>query len=219
MDKILVAPSILSADFARLGEEVKKVSEAGADMIHIDVMDGHFVPNLTVGPDIVKAIRNYSKLPFDVHLMVDRPEHFIELFVKAGANIITVHFEAEKHLIRLLNKIKSYGVKTGISILPTTNPKCLEYLMGYLDLILVMTVDPGFGGQKFIPNQLSKIRQVRDMIDIADKDIILSIDGGVNDSNISDIVSAGAHMVVAGNYIFSAKDTEYKQRIGALKKT
>jgi ribulose-phosphate 3-epimerase len=217
MKNILVAPSILSADFAKLGEEVKAITEAGSDMIHIDVMDGCFVPNLTIGPDVVKSIKPYSKLPFDVHLMINEPAKFIQSFVDAGADYITVHFEAEKHIDRLLNNIKQAGAKVGISLLPTTPPEVLGYILDYLDLILIMTVNPGFGGQKFLPSQLPKIKQIRKMIDHHSKDIILSIDGGVNASNIDEIIEAGANMVVAGSYVFANGKNEYAARIRNLK--
>jgi ribulose-phosphate 3-epimerase len=217
MKKFLIAPSILSADFANLGQEVESITNAGADMIHIDIMDGSFVPNLTIGPDVVKAIRKYSNLPFDVHLMVENPEIFIKPFADAGADYITVHLEAVKHLDKTLNTIKTLGVKAGISLLPSTAPESLEYIMDYLDLILVMTVNPGFGGQQFLNNQLPKIEKLRKMIDKTGKDITLSVDGGVNTATIQAIKDAGANMVVAGSYIFSAGNKNYKQRIQALK--
>ncbi|MCC2646554.1 MAG: ribulose-phosphate 3-epimerase [Rickettsiaceae bacterium] len=217
MKRILVAPSILSADFARLGEEVRAITEAGADMIHIDVMDGCFVPNLTIGPDVVRAIRKYSNLPFDVHLMIDSPEKFIKPFVEAGADIITVHFEAEKHIDKLLTLIKSLNVKAGISLLPSTNPQVLEYIIDYLDLILVMSVNPGFGGQKFIASQLNKVRDIKNILDKKAENVIISVDGGVNDKNVSNIIEAGANMIVAGSYIFSDGSDQYKKRIEILK--
>jgi ribulose-phosphate 3-epimerase len=216
MKRILVAPSILSADFARLGEEIEAITEAGADMIHIDVMDGCFVPNITIGPDVIESIRKYTSLPFDVHLMVNSPEKFISQFVDAGADYITVHFEAEKHIDRLLNKIKSLGVKAGISLLPSTSSSVLEYIIDYLDLILVMTVNPGFGGQRFIPSQINKIRDIRSLLDRNLKRAILSVDGGVNDTNIKEILDAGADMLVAGSFIFSGGESQYKARIKKL---
>src|SRR5437868_4840933 len=164
MSKIKIAPSILSADFAKLGEEVAAVTKAGADYIHIDVMDGHFVPNLTIGPVVIKSIRSVSKLPFDVHLMIEPVDPYIESYVKAGADIVTVHAEATTHLDRTLQLIKSYGVKCGVSLVPTTPASALEYVMDNVDLILVMTVNPGFGGQSFIASQLDKISIIRSMI-------------------------------------------------------
>jgi ribulose-phosphate 3-epimerase len=175
------------------------------------------VPNITIGPDVIKAIRKYSNLPFDVHLMIDSPEKFIKSFVEAGADYITVHFEAEKHIDKLLNLIKSLGVKAGISLLPSTSPQVLEYIIDYLDLILVMSVNPGFGGQKFIASQLDKVQDIRRILDKKAKKTILSVDGGVSDANICDIIKAGANMVVAGNFIFSEGIGQYKNKIETLK--
>jgi ribulose-phosphate 3-epimerase len=208
MAKIKIAPSILSADFARLGEEGAAVTKAGADYIHVDVMDGHFVPNLTIGPTVIKSIRSASKLPFDVHLMIEKPEQSIESYVKAGANIVTVHAEACVHLERTLQLIKSFGVKAGVSLVPSTPASALEYVMNDVDLILVMTVNPGFGGQAFIPSQLTKIREIRSMIDTTGRDIDLEVDGGINKDTAKQVIHAGANVLVAGSAVFGSKDYE-----------
>ena len=202
--KLRIAPSILSADFARLGEEVRAVTEAGADYIHVDVMDGHFVPNLTIGPVVVQAVREYSKLPFDVHLMIAPVDPYVEAFAKAGADIITVHAESGPHLHRTLQHIKAQGVKAGVSLVPTTPPDCLKYIMDDIDLVLVMTVNPGFGGQKFIRSQLDKIRTIRQMIDASGRTIDLQVDGGINPETAKEVVAAGADVLVAGSAVFGA---------------
>jgi ribulose-phosphate 3-epimerase len=212
-----IAPSILSADFARLGEEVKAITAAGADFIHIDVMDGHFVPNLTIGPLVVKAARPYSALPFDVHLMIAPVDAYLASFAEAGADIITVHAEAGPHLHRTLQSIKALGKKCGVSIVPSTPASALEYVMDMVDLILVMTVNPGFGGQSFIPSQLEKIRTIRGMIDKSGRDIALEVDGGVNNETSVLIREAGADILVAGSAIFKGKSEDYAQNIQALK--
>ncbi|WP_339048168.1 ribulose-phosphate 3-epimerase [Candidatus Mesenet endosymbiont of Phosphuga atrata] len=202
---VQIAASVLSADFAKLGEEVKKVSDLGADLIHIDVMDGNFVPNITIGPGVISAIRPYSSLPFDVHLMINSPSDHIEAFVSAGADIITIHAEAEIHLDRVIRKIKSYGVKAGISIVPSTHPSVLEYIIHELDVILVMSVNPGFGGQEFLTSQLDKISKIKCMIKkIATK---IAMDGGITTNNASSIIEAGADILVMGSAIFKAQDT------------
>lgn len=220
---IKIAPSILSADFAKLGEEVKTVESFGVDYIHIDVMDGNFVPNITIGPDVVSAIRKCSSLPFDVHLMINSPQNHIESFVNAGADIITIHAEAEVHLDRLIKKIKSYKninnekkmMGVGISIVPSTPPSVLEYIIDELDIVLIMTVNPGFGGQEFIHSQLNKITRVKEMIRERGLNTQVSIDGGVNLSNAADIAKAGADILVAGSAIFKAKDM--KKAVNELK--
>ena len=196
---VRIAPSILSSDFARLGEEVRAVSEAGADYIHIDVMDGHFVPNITIGPDVVKAIRPYSELPFDVHLMVAPVDAYVEAFAQAGADIITVHVEAGPHVHRTLQLIKSCGAKAGISLNPGTPVAAVDNLIDLVDLILVMSVNPGFGGQSFIPSQLDKVRSLRAQIDASGRPIDLELDGGVNATLAPQAIAAGADVLVAGS--------------------
>ncbi len=201
-----IAPSILSADFSRLAEEVKAVEEAGADWIHIDVMDGHFVPNLTIGPSVVASLRKVTKLPFDVHLMIERPENFLEVFAKAGADIITVHAEACVHLHRTLQIIKQLGKKAGVALNPAT-PLCfLEPILEDVDLILIMSVNPGFGGQKLIPSALDRIRQVRKWIEERGLTIDLEVDGGINADTIAKVAAAGANIFVAGSAVFGQKN-------------
>ena len=210
-----ISPSILSADFANLGQEIKAITEAGADMIHIDVMDGSFVPNITIGPVVIKSIKQYTHLPFDVHLMVDNPEHLFEAFVKSGSDIITIHYEATTNPAKALNHIKNLGVKAGISFMPTTNVKALSEIIDLVDLILIMTVQPGFGGQTFMENQISTIQEVAQMIRNSGKNIILSVDGGINNITSKKAIEAGATMLVAGSYIFGHKN--YKLAIDSLR--
>lgn len=217
MSKIKIAPSILSADFANLGAEVAEITKAGADYIHIDVMDGHFVPNLTIGAGVVGAIRKYSALPFDVHLMIEPVDAFIPEFARAGADIITIHAEASKHLHRSLQIIKSTGKKCGVSLVPSTPASALEYIMGEVDLILVMSVNPGFGGQSFISLQLEKIKQIRAMINASRRDIELEVDGGINPETAKQAVAAGANVLVAGNAVFSGGAVNYAKNIAALR--
>ncbi|MDO6686806.1 MULTISPECIES: ribulose-phosphate 3-epimerase [unclassified Agarivorans] len=212
----LIAPSILAADFARLGEEVENVLAAGADVVHFDVMDNHYVPNLTVGPMVCKALRDYGiTAPIDVHLMVKPVDAIIPQFAKAGASMITFHAEASEHIDRSLQLIKEQGCKAGLVLNPATPLHCLDYVMDKLDMILLMSVNPGFGGQKFIPNTLDKLRAVRKKIDDSGYDIRLEIDGGVTPDNIGEIAAAGADMFVAGSAIFSKPD--YKAVIDQMR--
>lgn len=217
MRKIKIAPSILAADFARLGEEITAITKAGADYIHIDVMDGHFVPNLTFGPWVIKAIRSYTSLPFDVHLMIEPVDPFIEAYAQAGADIITVHAEATKHLHRTLQLIKSFGKKCGVSLVPTTPASALEYIMDNIDMVLVMSVNPGFGGQSFIHSQLDKVKTIRTMIDKTGRNIDLEIDGGINAQTAKLAIEAGADVLVAGSAVFNKNPADYAKNIMNLR--
>lgn len=217
MAQPIIAPSILSADFAKLGEEVHALDEAGADWIHIDVMDGHFVPNLTVGPGVVKALRPHTKKPFDVHLMISPVDLFLDAFAEAGADIITVHPEAGPHLHRTVQHVKSLGKKAGVSLNPATPPDAIDYVLDQIDLVLVMSVNPGFGGQKFITSQLRKIEAIANRIAKASLDVIVEVDGGIDADTAPQAISAGATALVAGTAVFRGGPSAYAANIRALR--
>jgi ribulose-phosphate 3-epimerase len=213
----LIAPSILSADFARLGEEVHAIDEAGADWIHIDVMDGHFVPNLTIGPGVVKALRSHTRKPFDVHLMISPVDLFLEAFAEAGADIITVHPEAGPHLHRSIQRVKGLGKKAGVSLNPATPAKALDYVLEEVDLVLVMSVNPGFGGQKFITSQLKKVEAIANRIAKENLDVRLEVDGGIDPETAPQAIAAGANVLVAGTAAFRGGPDSYAANIRALR--
>jgi len=205
---IKIAPSLLSSDFSKLGEEIKKVEMAGADYIHIDVMDGHFVPNLTIGPPIIKCLRKTTNLVFDVHLMIDNPDVYIDDYADAGADIITVHVEATKHLHRVVQKIRQRGIKPAVSLNPATSLATLDHILPDVDMVLLMTVNPGFGGQKFISSCVDKISMLRKMIEERKLNVDIEVDGGIDTENIYDVTCAGANIIVSGSTIFRSDDTE-----------
>ncbi len=203
---VQIAPSILSADFTRLGEEIRTVEEAGAHMIHVDVMDGHFVPNITVGPPVVRSIRDATELPLDVHLMIAEADRFVPAFAEAGASTITVHVEALKHLDRTVALVRSFGARVGVALNPATSLTEVEHVLDLVDMVLLMTVNPGFGGQEFIPYTIRKIRRLREMIDQAALGCAIEVDGGIDMGNLGDVLGAGAEVIVAGSAIFKAPD-------------
>lgn len=213
----LIAPSILSADFAKLGEEVRAIDKAGADWIHIDVMDGHFVPNLTIGPGVVKALRTHTQKPFDVHLMISPVDPFLDAFAEAGADTITVHPEAGPHLHRTIQRIKGLGKKAGVSLNPATPAKMLDYVLEDIDLVLVMSVNPGFGGQKFIASQLKKIEAIANRIAKENLRTFLEVDGGIDPQTAPQAIAAGANVLVAGTAAFRGGPGQYSENIRVLK--
>jgi ribulose-phosphate 3-epimerase len=211
---MLVAPSILSANFGKLEEEIKAICEAGCDLVHVDVMDGHFVPNLTIGPIVVESVAKTATKPLDIHLMVENNSFFVDMFAKFQPEYITFHIEEEKHPHRLVQKIKSYGIKAGVVLNPSTNPIVIEYLLEELDMVLLMSVNPGFGGQSFIPSVIKKTKQLKKMIEEINPNCLIEVDGGVSDKNIEELKKAGVDIVVAGSYVFK---NDYKKAIESLK--
>ena len=212
---IKIAPSILSADFSRLGEDVKKLEECGADLVHIDVMDGMFVPNISFGIPVIKSIKNLTKLPFDVHLMIEEPARYVKDFVDAGADIITIHVEADKHIDRTINYIKSFGVKAAVALNPATPVDTIKHLISNLDMVLIMSVNPGFGGQKYIKYSSEKLQEVKELADKYNPSLMIQVDGGVDENTISDVVKAGANVIVAGSAVF--KNGAIKENISKLR--
>jgi ribulose-phosphate 3-epimerase len=217
MKKIQISPSILSANFSQLGNEIKRLEDGGADMIHVDVMDGHFVPNLTIGPPVIKALRNYTKLPFDVHLMISPVHKYIKDYANAGADIITIHPEATDNLVNSINHIKELKKKIGISLNPDTEIKIISHLLDQIDLVLIMSVFPGFGGQKFIPNVLDKIKELKKIKDEKNLNFDIEVDGGINFDNSKLVIEAGANILVSGTTIFKNNKGDIKKNIDTLK--
>ena len=217
MKKIQISPSILSADFSQLGKEIKKLEDGGADLIHVDVMDGHFVPNLTIGPPVIKALRNYTKLPFDVHLMISPVHKYIKNFAEAGSDIITIHPEATENLNESISLIKRLNKKVGISLNPDTNISVIESELKNIDLVLVMSVFPGFGGQKFIPETIKKIKDLKEIKDKNKHNFDIEVDGGINFLNSKDVINAGANILVSGTTIFKENNGDIKKNIEKLK--
>tara|TARA_B100001142_G_scaffold194510_1_gene193508 strand:- start:80 stop:739 length:660 start_codon:yes stop_codon:yes gene_type:complete len=217
MKKIQISPSILSADFSQLGNEIKRLEEGGADMIHVDVMDGHFVPNLTIGPPVVKALRNTTSLPFDVHLMIKPVHKYIKDYAEAGADIITIHPEATENLEDSINEIRNFGKKVGVSLNPETKTDVVKNLLSKIDLILIMSVHPGFGGQKFMPEILSKIKEIKNIKDKENLKIDIEVDGGINFDNSKAVINAGANILVSGTTIFKNNNGNIKKNIEELK--
>ena len=217
MKKIQISPSILSADFSQLGKEIKKLEEGGADLIHVDVMDGHFVPNLTIGPPVIKVLRNYTKLPFDVHLMISPVHKYIKNFAEAGSDIITIHPEATKNLEESIVLIKKLNKKVGVSLNPNTEINVIESQLNNIDLVLIMSVFPGFGGQKFIPETIKKIKDLKEIKDKNNYSFDIEVDGGINFSNSKDVVDAGANILVSGTTIFKENNGDIKKNIDYLK--
>lgn len=213
---VLVAPSLLSADFSNLEKEIKSIEAGGADWLHLDIMDGHFVPNITFGPGLVKALRPHSNLFFDAHLMIENPDYYVEEFVKSGCELITVHLEAVKHLHRSIQNIKSYGLKAGVSLNPATSLDGIEYVLDNLDLVLIMSANPGFGGQKFISQVLPKIKELKQMIKKRGLSTYIQVDGGINAETAAQVVKAGADVLVAGSFVFGSPDR--KEAIASLKR-
>lgn len=213
---IKIAPSILSADFSKLGEDVKNLEKYGADLVHIDVMDGMFVPNISFGSPIIKSIRKITNLPFDVHLMIEEPSRYIEEFVKAGADIITIHYEADRHIDRTINYIKSFGIKAAIALNPATPVESIKYLIPNLDMVLIMTVNPGFGGQKYIQYCSEKIKEVKELSNRFNKNLMIQVDGGIGKDNIKEVVQCGANVIVAGSAVF--KDGMIEENIKDLRR-
>ena len=217
MKKIKISPSILAADFSQLGKEIKKLEEGGADLIHVDVMDGHFVPNLTIGPPVIKALRNYTKLPFDVHLMISPVHKYIKNFADAGSDIITIHPEATENLNASIAQIKELNKKVGISLNPNTEISLIESQLNYIDLVLVMSVFPGFGGQKFITDTIKKIKDLKQIKDNNNYNFDIEVDGGINFSNSKDVINAGANILVSGTTVFKENNGDIKKNIELLK--